>query len=51
MNQGVKNKNKWAWSVSDIFDKPVGELVDWFVKTLLLFYNSFEEISDNIKKG
>ena len=44
MNQGVKNKNKWAWSVSDIFDKPTEELVDWFVDTLLLFYNSFEEI-------
>lgn len=43
MNHGVKNKNKWAWSVSDIFDKPEDELVKWFVNTLLLFYNSFEE--------
>jgi len=42
MNQGVKNKEKWAWSVSDTSDKTDNELIDWFVSTLLLFYKSFE---------
>ncbi len=42
MNQGVKNKEKWAWSVSDTSDKTDNELIDWFVSTLLLFYRSFE---------
>ena len=42
MNQGIKRKEKWAWSVSDTLDKSDDELVDWFVNTLLLFYQSFE---------
>jgi len=42
MNHGIKNKEKWAWSVSDTLDKSYDELVDWFVNTLLLFYQSFE---------
>ena len=42
MNPGIKNKEKWAWSVSDTLDKSDDELVDWFVNTLLLFYQSFE---------
>ncbi len=42
MNQGVKNKDKWSWSVADSLDKSDVELSDWFMSTLLLFYNSFE---------
>lgn len=43
MKQGVKNKDKWSWIVSDSLDKTDKELVDWFVKTITQFYNSFEE--------
>ena len=42
MKQGVKNKDKWSWIVSDSLDKTDDELVDWFVKTITQFYNSFE---------
>lgn len=42
MNHGIKNKEKWAWSVSDTLDKSDDELVDWFVNTLLIFYPTFE---------
>jgi hypothetical protein len=44
MNQGIKNKEKWAWSVSDTLEKSDDELVDWFVNTLLLFYQTFEKV-------
>ena len=43
MKQGVKNKDKWAWSTSDTLDKPFEELVDWFANTILAFYNAFEK--------
>jgi hypothetical protein len=43
LNQGVKNKEKWAWSVSDTLDKTDNELIDWFVSTLLLFFQCFEK--------
>ena len=43
MKQGAKRKNKWAWTVSDTLDKPYEELVDWFVKTTIIFYNTFEQ--------
>lgn len=42
MNHVIKNKEKWAWSVSDTLDKSDDELVDWFVNTLLIFYQTFE---------
>ena len=42
LNHGVRNKEKWAWSVSDTLDKPDNELIEWFVSTLLLFYKCFE---------
>ena len=46
LNQGVKNKEKWVWSVSEALDmdKP-DEMVEWFVRTLLLFYRCFESYS------
>jgi len=44
MNQGVKRKEKWAWSVSDTLEKSDDELVDWFANTLLLFYQTFEKV-------
>ena len=43
MKQGVKNKDKWAWSTSDTLDKSFDELVDWFANTILTFYNAFEK--------
>lgn len=50
--QGAKNKDKWAWSISDSFDKPDDELAKWFVEKILLFYRIFERINmpqeDNI---
>lgn len=45
LKQGAKNKNKWAWSISDSFDKPEEELVKWFVDNTILFYNTFEPIN------
>lgn len=42
MNQGMKRKEKWAWTVSDTSDKTDEALVDWYAKTFILFYNSFE---------
>ena len=43
MKQGAKRKDKWAWTVSDTLDKPDEELIEWFVKTSTLFYNTFEQ--------
>ena len=43
IKQGAKNKNKWAWSVTDTLYKTESELVDWFANTSLLFYHSFEQ--------
>ena len=42
VKQGAKNKDKWAWSVSDTIEKSDEELVEWYIKTILLFYNEFE---------
>lgn len=42
LKQGAKNKEKWAWIVSDTLDKPFDELVDWFADTILTFYKEFE---------
>ena len=43
MKQGAKRKDKWAWTVSDSLDKSEEELIDWFVKTAISFYNTFEQ--------
>lgn len=41
--QGIKNKNKWAWSISDTTDKSKEDLHKWYVDTILSLYNFFEE--------
>lgn len=40
--QGTKNKDKWSWSVTASLDRSDDELVEWYVETILLFYNFFE---------
>jgi hypothetical protein len=44
IKQGVKDKGKWAWSVSDTIEKSDEELVEWYVSTILLFYREFERV-------
>lgn len=44
LRQGAKNEGKWAWSVSDTLSKSDNELVNWFVSTILSFYNTFERV-------
>lgn len=41
--QGVKNKDKWAWSMSDTIEKSFEELVQWYVDTIRSFYQFFEK--------
>ena len=41
--QGAKNKNKWAWFKSEqLAGKTYGELVKWYVDTIVAFYRFFE---------
>ena len=44
LKQGTKQKNKWAWLITDTLDKTDEELVNWFVDTILKFYSIFENI-------
>ncbi len=41
-NQGVKNKNKWEWMISDTINKPFADLVQWYVTTIQSLYSFFE---------
>ena len=43
VKQGVKNKNKWAWTISIPMDKSNEELAKWYADTLLSFYRFFEQ--------
>ena len=43
VKQGVKNKNKWAWTTSIPMDKSNEELAKWYADTLLSFYIFFEQ--------
>ena len=42
MRSGVKNANKWSWSVSASFERSDDGLITWFVDTFVTFYNEFE---------
>ena len=42
LKQGAKNMEKWTWVLSDTLEKQDEEIVDWFVSSILLFYNAFE---------
>ena len=44
LKQGTKQKNKWAWLITDTLDKTDDELVNWFADTILKFYSIFENI-------
>lgn len=44
LKQGAKQKNKWAWLITDTLDKTDDELVNWFADTILKFYSIFENI-------
>ena len=44
LKQGTKQKNKWAWLITDTLDKTDDELVNWFADTILKFYIIFENI-------
>ena len=41
---GAKQDGKWIWLTTDSLDKTDGELVNWFVDTILKFYSIFENI-------
>jgi hypothetical protein len=43
LNQGKKNKDKWAWNISVNIDKADEALVDWYVDTLLALYAAIEQ--------
>ncbi len=43
LKQGARNKDKWAWILSDSLDKSDAELVDWFANTIISFYNALEK--------
>ncbi len=43
LKQGERQKDKWAWIISDTLDKSDDELVDWFEKTIISFYDAFEK--------
>ena len=44
MSQGSRNKNKWAWSISNHIDKADSSLVQWYVETIVTFFMAAEEI-------
>lgn len=44
LKQGTKQKNKWAWLITDTLDKTDDKLVNWFADTILKFYSIFENI-------
>jgi len=41
--QGVKNKNKWKWEVTTSAEELNGDLVKWYVETIISFWYFFEE--------
>ncbi len=43
LKQGIKNKEKWAWNVSDTLNKSDKDLIEWFVKTFFSMYHIFEK--------
>jgi hypothetical protein len=43
LKQGAKNEDKWSWIVYDTLEKTEEEIVDWFAKTIIAFYNTFEK--------
>lgn len=46
VKQGAKNKNKWAWTISNNIDKTDADLLKWYVDTILSFYHFFENLHD-----
>lgn len=44
LKQGTKQKDKWAWLITDTLNKPDEELVNWFADNILKFYSIFENI-------
>lgn len=44
MSQGSRNKNKWAWSLSNNIDKADSSLVQWYVDTIVAVFTAAEEI-------
>ena len=42
--QGVKNKDKWTWSVGTSINNSTNELVQWYVDTMLSLYRFFEAL-------
>lgn len=41
--QGAKNKKKWAWLIADTLDKPIEELIEWYICKFCSLYNEFEK--------
>lgn len=41
--QGVKCKDKWAWSISTTIDKSKDDLIKWYIDTILSLYRFFEK--------
>lgn len=44
LKQGTRQKDKWAWLITDTLNKPDEELVNWFADNILKFYSIFENI-------
>lgn len=44
LKQGTRQKDKWAWLITDTLNKPDEELVNWFADNILKFYSIFEYI-------
>ena len=43
LEQGKRNKNKWAWALRDKIDKNDGRLVQWYAEAFLVFRSVVEE--------
>ena len=43
LKQGTRQKDKWAWLITDTLNKPDEELVNWFADNILKFYSIFEK--------
>lgn len=44
LKQGTRQKDKWAWLITDTLNKTDEELVNWFADNILKFYSIFENI-------